>query len=97
MKRVPDADMTKCKKCNICFNTCRQDAITIISNSCCAKCIKYCMAFDVPCHPEYITIDYSVCDSCGECVAKCPNGAIFWSTPDKVEARKRDGVFDTAV
>ncbi len=55
------------------------------------------MAFDVPCHPEYITIDYSVCDSCGECVAKCPNGAIFWSTPDKVEARKRDGVFDTAV
>jgi Pyruvate/2-oxoacid:ferredoxin oxidoreductase delta subunit len=79
MKKVPDADMLKCKKCSICFNTCSRKAVSVISNSCCAKCIKYCISFIVPCHPEYISIDYNLCDSCGECVEKCPNGAIYWS------------------
>jgi len=90
MKKVPDTNMLKCKKCNICFNSCHVDAISIISNVCCAKCIKYCISFDVPCHPEYITIDYNICDSCGECIAKCPNGAIYWSTPEEVSANKRE-------
>lgn len=88
MKRIPDADMRKCRKCNVCFDSCPEKAITVISNSSCAKCIKYCISFIVPCHPEYISFDYSRCNSCGECVDRCPNGAIYWSDAETVRLKK---------
>ena len=79
MVKVPIVDQMKCTKCNVCVDICPQNAISVISNSCCAKCIKYCISLPVPCHPEYLTFDYKICNSCGACVDRCSADALFWS------------------
>ena len=88
MKKVPVADQSKCSKCNTCVDICPKGAISVISNSSCAKCIKYCISFVVPCHPEYVRFDYNLCDSCGDCIEKCPSGAISWADPETARLKK---------
>ena len=88
MKKIPIADQLKCNKCNTCVDICPENAISVISNSSCAKCIKYCISYVVPCHPEYVTFNYSLCDSCGDCIEKCPHGAISWTDPETARLKK---------
>jgi len=77
MRKVPVADQSKCRKCNACVDVCPPKAISVISNTTCAKCIKYCISMPVPCHPEYVIFDYDICDSCGKCIEACSHGAIY--------------------
>ncbi len=77
MRKVPVADQSKCRKCNACVDACYLHAVSVITNTCCAKCIKYCISIPVPCHPEYVVFDYDICDSCGKCVERCPHCAIY--------------------
>ncbi|HNX22505.1 MAG TPA: 4Fe-4S binding protein [Spirochaetota bacterium] len=82
MKKIPIVDQSKCVRCNNCVDICPGNAISVISNSCCAKCIKYCISLPVPCHPEYLTFDYSICNSCGICIDSCSHGVISWTDPE---------------
>jgi len=45
-------------------------------NFCCAKCVKYCMTYEVPCEPARIAICVERCDGCGLCIPCCPSDAI---------------------
>ena len=90
MKKIPDIETSKCIKCNSCVQSCPQSAVSVALNTVCAKCIKYCIAFPVPCLPEYLVFDYSLCNSCGLCIKACPNDALHWSTSEKVAERKRE-------
>ena len=76
MKQIPVVDQTKCMKCHTCIQACPQNAISEASNTCCAKCIKYCIVFPVPCHPDHLIFDYSLCDSCTLCVSVCRYDAL---------------------
>lgn len=77
MKQVPVVNQNKCMKCHTCMQSCPENAISEASNTCCAKCIKYCMAFPVPCHPHYLIFNYDVCTSCAVCVSSCPYDALI--------------------
>jgi Fe-S-cluster-containing hydrogenase component 2 len=79
MKKVPVVNLIKCMKCHTCIEVCPQNVISEALNTCCAKCIKYCIVFPVPCHPGYLIFDYDACDSCGICIDQCPYGAMEWA------------------
>lgn len=89
MKQVPVVDSNKCTRCNACIKVCPVDAASIVLNSVCAKCIKYCIVLPVPCHPEYITFDYEKCTSCGKCIQSCQYAAITWDDLERAEAERR--------
>lgn len=89
-KRVPAADLSKCIRCNICINTCPVKAISAVINSCCAKCVKYCVFYEVTCMHEYLDINFELCDSCGKCIESCPRGALSWEDIDKASRRKNE-------
>ncbi len=82
--RVPVIDFTKCKRCKKCIDVCPNNAISMSFNNCCAKCIKYCLTMEVPCHPKEIIFKYEKCDSCGLCVKTCPEDAIYWHETSKM-------------
>ena len=81
--RIPVIDFTKCKRCKKCIEVCPNDALSISFNNCCAKCIKYCLTMEVPCHPKEIIFKYEKCDSCGLCLEICPENAIYWHEINK--------------
>ena len=90
MNRIPDIDTSKCTRCNSCIQVCSRGSISAVLNTACAKCIKYCIAFTVPCRPEYLAFDYKLCNSCGLCISACPNDALYWSTSEEVVKRKKE-------
>ena len=83
--KLPVIDFTKCRKCKKCINVCPTKAISVSFNNCCAKCIKYCLTMEVPCHPQDIIFKYERCDACGLCLEVCPENAISWFTPKNTE------------
>ena len=88
MKKVPVVDVDKCTRCNACIKVCPADAVSIVLNTVCAKCIKYCIVLPVPCHPEFITFDYDKCTSCGLCIQSCVQNAISWEDISRAEAER---------
>lgn len=88
MKQVPVVDVDKCTRCNACVKACPVGAVSVKLNTVCAKCIKYCIAFTVPCLPEYISFDYDRCTSCGLCIQSCVQGAVLWADIAEAEAAK---------
>ena len=78
MTKYPFNDINKCTGCGKCVTICPRNAISISFNTVCAKCIKYCIEFPVPCKPEHITFNYNLCTSCGLCVDNCPSKAIYF-------------------
>jgi Pyruvate/2-oxoacid:ferredoxin oxidoreductase delta subunit len=69
-------DTAKCSSCGVCVSTCPHHAIEEPMNFCCAKCVKYCLTYEVPCEPARIAICAERCDGCGLCIPSCPDEAI---------------------
>jgi Pyruvate/2-oxoacid:ferredoxin oxidoreductase delta subunit len=69
-------DATKCSSCGMCVSFCPHHAIEEPMNFCCAKCVKYCMTYEVPCESARIAICVERCDGCGLCIPCCPSDAI---------------------
>lgn len=92
MKKVPVVDVNKCTGCNACINACPVNAISLAANTVCAKCIKYCIAFTVPCLPKYILFDYERCTSCGLCVKSCSSQAITLMDIDRAIEEKSKNI-----
>lgn len=88
MKKIPFADFTKCVKCNVCISTCPVKAISAVINSCCAKCLKYCIFYEVTCLHEYLEFNMDICDSCGKCIENCPQEALFWTDPETARLKR---------
>ncbi len=88
MKNVPVLDVSKCTRCSTCISVCPVNAISVIYNSACAKCIKYCMVLPVPCMPDYLQFDYGRCSSCGLCVESCVQSAVTFMDVKRAENEK---------
>jgi len=82
--KYPVLDIEKCRKCRKCIEICPANAIFMSFNNCCAKCIKYCLSMDVPCHPGEIRFSYKFCNACGICIGSCPEKAIYWFEIDNI-------------
>jgi Pyruvate/2-oxoacid:ferredoxin oxidoreductase delta subunit len=76
--QVPVIDYTLCIKCKKCILVCPIDVISDPVNFTCGKCVKYCIAMEVPCSPDQFVFNYEACDSCGKCLEHCPEDAIYW-------------------
>ena len=75
IRRRAVIDATRCTACGECIAACPKDAIREPSEFCCAKCVKYCLAMEVPCKPVGVYICPDLCDGCGLCIPVCPVGA----------------------
>lgn len=73
---VAGVDPRRCTSCGECAAACPRGAIREPSGFCCAKCVKYCLAMEVPCTPAVFVVCAELCDGCGACVPACPTGAI---------------------
>jgi epoxyqueuosine reductase len=75
-RRRPIIDASKCISCKACLDACPNQAIEEPVDYCCAKCVKYCLAIEVPCHPVRMAIRDELCNGCGACISVCPYNAI---------------------
>jgi ferredoxin len=75
-KKEVHIDCHLCTNCGLCYNVCKNRAISRMTNYSCARCVKYCTSMDVPCRPTRFVCDPDLCDLCGECVSVCVTGAI---------------------
>ena len=66
-------DKDKCRKCQMCLNTCPYHAIVKLTAPCEEVCHVSALKKD-----EFgsAKIDFSKCISCGKCISACPFGAI---------------------
>jgi Na+-translocating ferredoxin:NAD+ oxidoreductase subunit B len=69
-------DTAVCTACGECVRECPKGAIRQPSEFCCAKCVKYCLAMEVPCSPVGVSVCPDLCDGCGLCVPVCPVEAV---------------------
>ncbi|NLH50565.1 MAG: 4Fe-4S binding protein [Myxococcales bacterium] len=77
-KPRPVIDAGRCDNCGICVEGCPSRAIQETFNTTCAKCVKYCLTYQVPCTPRALIVRPELCTGCGRCVEICPRGAIAW-------------------
>ena len=66
-------DGSKCKKCQMCLNTCPYHAIVKLSVPCEDVCPVGAIKKD---ERGLASIDFSKCISCGKCISACPFGAV---------------------
>ncbi|MBQ8475877.1 4Fe-4S binding protein, partial [bacterium] len=66
-------DKDKCKKCQMCLNTCPYHAIVKITAPCEEVCPVNAMKKD---ELGSAKIDFTKCISCGKCISACPFGAV---------------------
>ena len=66
-------DSSKCKKCQMCLNTCPYHAIVKLSVPCEDVCPVGAIKKD---ETGFASIDFSKCISCGKCISACPFGAV---------------------
>ena len=66
-------DNEKCKKCQMCINTCPYHAIVKLSVPCEDVCPVGAIKKD---DRGLASIDFSKCISCGKCISACPFGAV---------------------
>ena len=69
-------DQSRCSSCGECVRSCPRQAIEAPASFRCAKCVKYCSVFDVPCEVGRVAICVERCDGCGVCVPRCSSDAI---------------------
>ena len=85
--RLPAVDPGRCDGCGRCASVCPTGAVRVPNAGSCAKCVKYCLSFDVPCSRESLPFDYEACDACGRCIDACTTGALSWT--DRGQALQR--------
>ncbi|HEY3452038.1 MAG TPA: 4Fe-4S binding protein [Myxococcales bacterium] len=78
--RLPIVDLARCSGCGECAARCPTGAVRAPQGGACARCVKYCLSFEVPCRREARPFRYELCDSCGKCVKACASGAIVWTS-----------------
>ncbi|NIM91491.1 MAG: hypothetical protein GTO17_11150 [Candidatus Aminicenantes bacterium] len=65
--------------------------ITINNAKCnkCGLCIKTCHEYCIELNEEGIGIDYSLCSTCTQCIAVCPNQTLSWNniSPERIDRR----------
>ena len=66
-------DREKCKKCQMCINTCPYHAIVKLTVPCEEGCPVGAIKKD---ELGLASIDFDKCISCGKCIANCPFGAV---------------------
>ena len=66
-------DKEKCKKCQMCINTCPYHAIVKLSVPCEDRCPVGAIKKD---ESGLASIDFQKCISCGRCISACPFGAV---------------------
>lgn len=78
--KIPEFNFSKCTGCRACSDFCAYNALAVIRNEACAKCVKYCTEVPIECSGNEVLLFKELCHSCGGCALVCKTKAISYTT-----------------